>query len=302
MKTGFGEFYEKFIASASPTMGDCAACGKRGYDLRWYRDRLFCPACLRPAMKAAEAEDAEREKERTAEREARRATEEAAIAERKKVEDEQRRLERIAELTKASGIPALFREWDASKGNGPLLEFVEANAAGSLWLMSRSSGRCKTRSLCHAALGLIQCEQINVIYVKTVELLKAYSRFLYADSEAAVRVLTRLKTADVLILDDIDKATVKDRGAELVFELLDCRWERGHRCWLTSNSGGAELEKVFGERGPYLRRRLAEFTASWDADAGRVISIGPNAVLTPDADTGDPLDPTPAFNPRHCAM
>ncbi|MFO1476132.1 MAG: hypothetical protein U1F98_05715 [Verrucomicrobiota bacterium] len=64
-----------------------------------------------------------------------------------------------------------------------------------------------------------------------------------------------------LFLDDVDKLTPSDGLLELIFGVLDERFNEKHVTIITTNLNGPKLEARWGsDLGPYLVRRLRDHT------------------------------------------
>jgi hypothetical protein len=183
----------------------------------------------------------------------------------------QAKAERGRKLLEASGIPP--RYWDGFNpelGNKQLVAWIKANAAGSLCVQSKASGRNKTWATCHCAARIAR-QGHSVAYHKAPALFRRFSALLGQDVSAADKLVSDLKRVSLLVVDDLGKECLTQRGMELGFEVIDGRLESGKPLWLTTNAGAGEIERKFGERGPYLARRLREMCKVWDADANQEI-------------------------------
>ena len=69
-----------------------------------------------------------------------------------------------------------------------------------------------------------------------------------------------MRDTSILILDDLGKERVNERVASAFFNLIEHRTSRGKPILFTSNFGGEELAERFGEHGPYIIRRLREYS------------------------------------------
>lgn len=192
-----------------------------------------------------------------------------------KADDETKRISRRAEMLKASGVPAPYWDgYDPDRGNNELKDWVKANATGSLLIQSRDSGKGKTWAVCHLATRIVRKYGKTVRYFEAIRMFREFSALLGQDMGAADRMVHELKRVDLLIIDDLGKEKLTDRGGELGFEVIDARLINGKPLWLTSNCGSGEIEEHFGERGLYLARRLREMCRVYDADKNEEVTNG----------------------------
>lgn len=165
-----------------------------------------------------------------------------------------------------SRLPALYCEdWDMSKGNNQLLEFVRQNADKSMFICSTESGICKTRAVCAIGFELANCG-CRLEFWKSTVLSRTLTALYGTSVSEADALMSRLSRLDVLIIDDLCKEKLTDRAGELLFDLIDERFSQRRRTWVTANFGGPDLEERFGERGAYLRRRIREGFVFWSPE------------------------------------
>lgn len=161
------------------------------------------------------------------------------------------------EAYEQSNLPPLF--YDFTKYNEEVYKFVEKNIKNSVCLVSKTSGLCKTRTIIYFA------EQCYLSYAKTVkfytamELARKISQAAYKDN----KLIKELCNVDLLIIDDLAKHKSTERSDEGIFEIIDYRYLRKLPTWISTNYLGTELEEKFGDKGPYLVRRISEEYQIW---------------------------------------
>lgn len=107
-----------------------------------------------------------------------------------------------------------------------------------------SSGTGKTHMA--TALGLEACK--NNFRVRFVTCYGLVNELIEAHEERALqRLLNRYSRYDLLILDELGYIPFSKEGAELLFQVLAERYEKGS-VMLTTNLGFADWTKVFGDQ------------------------------------------------------
>lgn len=183
----------------------------------------------------------------------------------------------IAARLARSGLPlAICEDYDPSKGNAALLAWMRGRTLGSVWVQSVASGRGKTRTCAYLAWRIVKRHHIEARFVKASEVCARYAAAFGESGAAAEKIKNDLIKADLLIIDDLGKGRVTPSGGELLFELFDRRTENKARMWVTSNLNGEQLEERLGEYGLYIRRRMRENMALFDADTNTPIRTGEN--------------------------
>jgi DNA replication protein DnaC len=219
------------------------------------KENALCPACLEIVDREIKEQEAEKRRED------------------EKREAEARQKERKANIAlylDNSNFPPRFLEpWDTQKGNNELLRFVRENSRDNLFICSIASGQCKTRACVLAANELIKKDAIEAQFYKTTQLVRSLTGLYSTDIQAADKMLARLSKIDLLILDDLCKEQATGRGLELIYELIDDRYNFLKTTWITSNYGGADVQAHMKERGEYLIRRIRETYKSWQPASER---------------------------------
>ncbi len=154
-----------------------------------------------------------------------------------------------------SGLP--LTDYDAEKGNKELLELVENNKDKSLFIASKSSGLCKTRTLIHVAKSRLKEGAIIKFFIVSALLREIAALFSY-DLKEADKLIKNLCRIDLLILDDLGKEKLTDRAGESFFEIIAFRELEKKPTWITSNFSGEVLGQKLGERGDFFKRRIKD--------------------------------------------
>lgn len=169
-------------------------------------------------------------------------------------------------IIEESQLPVRFlEEWDYQKGNNQLLKFVHTNKEKSLYICSKTSGICKTRAVAVVAKSMLDnsCGKITVQFWKATFLMRKITGLYGQSVEEADKFILNLRNIDLLIIDDLGKEKTTERVEEILFDVIDERYAYNKRTWITSNFDGEEIEKIFGLRGKYLRRRINEDYKFW---------------------------------------
>jgi hypothetical protein len=164
---------------------------------------------------------------------------------------------------------------------------LPSDSKPGLVLYSRASGRSKTR-LGTGLMGLYigatlwrgaEYEQYRLelapkyfaiagIWINAPRFRKRYletSSFSAADER--VQWINDLTSCSFLMFDDIDKLKGSEGLIEMVHGILDERFLAGNTTILTMNSTPKELIRKWGsDYGPYIVRRLKEFSLTIDCD------------------------------------
>jgi DNA replication protein DnaC len=163
-------------------------------------------------------------------------------------------LNRRAHLARvqASNIPAEIIAWDPAIGNNTLKKQILDYRNYWLWIAG-PSGICKTRAVCAVADRMLADPAEPVIYYyRAVDLAERVTAEFTGRQKSAAAFKTELCRADLLIIDDLGKEKLTERGAEFLYSVIDARYISGRRLWITTNVNGQELETRLGE--PVLRR------------------------------------------------
>lgn len=172
-----------------------------------------------------------------------------------KEKDEIMKLEKENQNIVNSGLPLAV--YKAEKGNKELLELVENNKDKSLFIASKSSGLCKTRTLIHVAKSLLK-EGVRIKFFIVSALLREIAALFSDDLKEADKLIKNLCRIDLLILDDLGKEKLTDRAGESFFEIIAFRELEKKPTWITSNFSGEVLGQKLGERGDFFKRRIKD--------------------------------------------
>ena len=130
-----------------------------------------------------------------------------------------------------------------------------ANGRG-LGIVGRQSGQGKTRILFAAARGhFLAGAGLRAVNCGTL------GTDISASVGTALRELLRpLRRVGLLLLDDLGKERATPHVAAAFYSLVEERTARGLPILFSANFGGDELADKLGEHGPFIVRRLREFS------------------------------------------
>lgn len=172
-------------------------------------------------------------------------------------------MKKRSELLEISRIPPSYVDFNFEIGNRNLHSWVSLNSKESLWI-SGPTGAGKTRAVC--AVGA--CRQIEynipVRFWRTSEMCRKLAG-LYGDKiREADKMIDEICMVRILILDDLGKEVLTDRQGEILFEIIDRRYESNRQVWVTTNQTGDDLAARLGpDRGAPALRRLREMCQVW---------------------------------------
>ena len=162
------------------------------------------------------------------------------------------------ERFKRSGIPEELIQYDQEKGNMDLLNFVFKNSWASLFL-GGATGIGKTRAVAYTAWKLLQQSDIEVRYSRVSQELREISILYGKKVYLADKRIKELSSVGLWILDDLGKEALTERTAEILYEIIDARYMKNLKIWITSNMGAEPLiDKMGIDRGKAIVRRLKE--------------------------------------------
>lgn len=170
----------------------------------------------------------------------------------------------LLEIFEKSGIPKGRSRFDISKCVClELHAFVMDNLNKSLWVAD-TNGTGKTWAVCAGAVEKIKNQHCKVIYRRAVDAANEYACAYEDGSKAAESYVKRLSMADLLILDDLGKEKLTEKGKEFLFRIIDARYDAKRQIWITTNHSGDELSERLGDNyGNAILRRLRERCVSW---------------------------------------
>jgi DNA replication protein DnaC len=123
--------------------------------------------------------------------------------------------------------------------------FMTTSGKGSLYVHG-TVGTGKT----HSITALKKLLYVNRVSAKTYTLIgfldDVKSMFNYDDGEAATRSM--MSTDKVLILDDFGAEKVTDWTAEVIYRLVNIRYEKMLQTFFISNLSTKELSGIYGDR------------------------------------------------------
>lgn len=77
------------------------------------------------------------------------------------------------------------------------------------------------------------------------------------DDQSHLTVIEKCKAADLLVIDDLASARIKDWGSEVLLDIVDTRWAAHRPMVVTSNADPGRLDKAVGDR---IASRLLDST------------------------------------------
>jgi DNA replication protein DnaC len=159
--------------------------------------------------------------------------------------------DRRRKIALASGIPLEYTDFDEAKAAPGQKEFSRrvyqagVKDAKSLFIYGRNRAG-KTRAVCRSAWHMIETGKAisgDVRYFQAVALRKAITQVARADDTWQERdFYNGIKSARLLIIDDIDKGQWTAASMEGLFRIVDDRVGSDKRkTWITSNVDAAAL-------------------------------------------------------------
>lgn len=162
-------------------------------------------------------------------------------------------------------LPEELLDYDSSLGNNELLKFIQVNGHRSLFIAGKNRIG-KTRASVHAAHNILKNSNKEIRYCRTTETFRKMSIDYGDDIKKADRKINELSSVSLVIFEDMGKESLTDRGAEIMYEIIDTRLIRRLPIWVTTNKGGSALIKSIGlDRGRAIVTRLEEMSIQWPA-------------------------------------
>jgi DNA replication protein DnaC len=163
---------------------------------------------------------------------------------------------------RASGIEQQYCQYDQERDRFSLLPWILERQDKSLCISGQYQ-LGKTHCVAHAGYKMLVAG-VGVRFVRCGEWMRNVAAMMGRDMEEAELMISRAKRADLLILDDLGKEKLTDRGGEVLFGLIDERERRGKSTWITTNHDGNGLEEKLGfDRGPAIVARLRRGYHVW---------------------------------------
>jgi DNA replication protein DnaC len=207
----------------------CEGCGKTFA----YTPASFKGVTIPPPPKCDECEDRDEAQEAAAEREER-----ARRAFESRVE-RARFPKTLRGIAYPENTPAVVRSWGAGEVAGVYL--TGPFGVGKTWLA--------------AAAGWERLRREPVKWVSVTKLVMQAKMF---GESASIEAKQTITGSSALILDDIDKMSFSDHGRELLFTLVETRYQAGAPIFVTANLTVGELsDRIGGEVGGSIASRLS---------------------------------------------
>lgn len=161
--------------------------------------------------------------------------------------------------------PPLYRESDLKRIYGPFREIAENWKFGPTGiLLEGNAGTGKTRSAWHI-IKRMMTEHGKNCYGLTATLFAKYAADQWhtnlEDKNAAIEAMSRCRSSAILLLDDLGKQKMTDRGETELYDVLEHRTTNLKPTIITTNATGDQLKKMISEdrRQPILRR-ISDFS------------------------------------------
>jgi len=170
---------------------------------------------------------------------------------KRKEEEKEREVQKSVERMNAEVEQLPYPDWDCSIGNNRLRNtigtsvFKDKHLTGKSLYIHGETGCGKTRSVCSVARTIIERDD-HVKYIHCLRMLSGYSNeFVNGGAEEYLTKLGRDKR--IIIVDDLGVGRVTERGAELLYYLIDERLINKLPTWITSNLEPKYLGQWFPE-------------------------------------------------------
>lgn len=159
-------------------------------------------------------------------------------------------MERRRKIAIDAGLPLEYTDFDEAKAAPGQKEFSRriyiagVSENKSMFIFGRNRAG-KTRAVCRSAWHMIETGKAirgDVRYFQAVELRKAITHAAKADDTWIERhFYAGIKSARLLIIDDIDKGQWTAAGLEGLFRIIDDRLDGRRKTWITSNVDASGL-------------------------------------------------------------
>lgn len=178
--------------------------------------------------------------------------------------------QRVARLFEQSRIPA---RWESrtfehfvvnetnQKAYEKALEYVEQFRpdSGDSLLLTGPVGTGKTHLA--AAISMALMEREHKVVFGTISTLLSEIRYSYSDQHpdnTEAKLFERYTTCDLLVIDDLGKERVSEWTEQLVFDIINTRYENNKALVITTNLGLQNIRKKYRDTGEALVDRLIE--------------------------------------------
>lgn len=159
---------------------------------------------------------------------------------------EERRRQDVAARLRASGIPKVFADCEIvhpevaawTRCYGP-------DAVSGLILV----GGCGLHKSADAAAALRRCAQFHSVRFAGQQDILADIRSTFDTYETEDDAMARYCSVGVLVLDDIGKGKLKEWAVEMLYRIINARYERHLPTIVTSNYSGAQLRRKLAAAG-----------------------------------------------------
>ena len=153
-------------------------------------------------------------------------------------------------------------------------QFDRDNGTGLL--LGGTVGTGKTHLAAAITMALMD-EEYKVVF-GTVNSLLSKIRYSYSDDQAdtEAELFERYTTCDLLVIDDLGKERVSDWTEQIVFDIINTRYENNKALVITTNLGLKEIKAKYRENGEALIDRLLEMCKGikLEGDSWRRKAIG----------------------------
>lgn len=122
-------------------------------------------------------------------------------------------------------------------------------------------GTWKTRALCDIGAAMI-LQGKSLLWLNCPLMLLAYTDTLKDAKAMAIRTVRDYVAPDILVIDDYGKGKVTERGSELLYTVVNRRFEKRKPIWYTSNHAPEHTKTWFtndtAKYGDSIMRRIRE--------------------------------------------
>ena len=154
------------------------------------------------------------------------------------------------EQIEAAEIPPEFRQWDESKGNKSVVEWVTEYKYGNMLLIGEVNTG-KTRSMAKVLIEELKSGK-NVLFVDFNSFADDYAGAMQESMAKAKKYLQSVINGgyDIILLDDIDKHRINDTAGSLLYKIFNSLYNGDivSKMWFTMNHRGKEFLQRFENR------------------------------------------------------
>ena len=132
-----------------------------------------------------------------------------------------------------AGLPVTMIEYDSTKGNQLLYDFVKENFHNSMFIKG-DYNIGKTRTVVHAGIKCLEKGE-KVLFYSAPDMMREIMGMFCHNMREADLLIKKIIHSDILILDDLGREKITERAAETFYSIIDGKYRNGKRIWVTSN-------------------------------------------------------------------